>query len=79
MLLDTLNKLRKKGNTIVVVEHDEDTINSAEHVIDIGPGAGVRGGEVITHCPTRSTARVKKLKALYRYKMPRCIILKKYL
>jgi excinuclease ABC subunit A len=47
LLLDTLKKLEGKGNTIVVVEHDEETIRSAEHVIDIGPGAGVGGGRVI--------------------------------
>ena len=47
MLLDTLGKLEGKGNTIVVVEHDEDTIRRAEHVIDLGPGAGVNGGEVV--------------------------------
>ncbi|MCO6412535.1 MAG: excinuclease ABC subunit UvrA [Thiogranum sp.] len=47
MLLDTLGKLEGKGNTIVVVEHDEDTIRRAEHVIDLGPGAGVDGGEVV--------------------------------
>jgi excinuclease ABC subunit A len=47
MLLDTLGKLEGKGNTIVVVEHDEDTIRRAEHVIDLGPGAGVHGGEVV--------------------------------
>ncbi|MDH5786002.1 MAG: excinuclease ABC subunit UvrA [Chromatiales bacterium] len=47
LLLNTLKKLEGKGNTIVVVEHDEETIRSAEHVIDIGPGAGVRGGEVV--------------------------------
>jgi excinuclease ABC subunit A len=47
LLLRTLKKLEGKGNTIVVVEHDEETIRSAEHVIDIGPGAGVRGGRVI--------------------------------
>ncbi|MEJ2455853.1 MAG: ATP-binding cassette domain-containing protein, partial [Candidatus Thiodiazotropha sp.] len=47
LLLNTLQKLEGKGNTIVVVEHDEETIRSAEHVIDIGPGAGVRGGHVI--------------------------------
>jgi len=56
MLLQTLSSLRKKGNTIVVVEHDEETINSAEHVIDIGPGAGVRGGEVV------ATGTVKQIK-----------------
>jgi excinuclease ABC subunit A len=47
LLLKTLKKLEGKGNTIVVVEHDEETIRSAEHVIDIGPGAGVRGGRVV--------------------------------
>ena len=47
MLLDTLERLRKKGNTLVVVEHDEETIRRAEHVIDLGPGAGVRGGQVV--------------------------------
>ena len=47
MLLDTLGKLEGKGNTVVVVEHDEDTIRRAEHVIDLGPGAGVNGGEVV--------------------------------
>ncbi|MFO7858628.1 MAG: excinuclease ABC subunit UvrA, partial [Ectothiorhodospiraceae bacterium] len=47
MLLDTLAQLEGKGNTIVVVEHDEDTIRRAEHVIDLGPGAGVNGGRVV--------------------------------
>ncbi len=47
VLLDTLAKLQAKGNTLVVVEHDEETIRRAEHVVDLGPGAGHRGGEVI--------------------------------
>jgi len=47
ILLDTLDKLQAKGNTLVVVEHDEDTIRRASHVIDLGPGAGKRGGRVI--------------------------------
>ncbi|MBK7583119.1 MAG: excinuclease ABC subunit UvrA [Myxococcales bacterium] len=46
-LLDTLERLRDIGNTVVVVEHDEDTIRAADHVIDFGPGAGVNGGEVV--------------------------------
>jgi excinuclease ABC subunit A len=46
-LLNTLNFLRDLGNTVIVVEHDEDAILSADHVIDIGPGAGVHGGEII--------------------------------
>jgi excinuclease ABC subunit A len=47
VLLDTLAKLEAKGNTLVVVEHDEETIRHAAHVIDLGPGAGTRGGEVV--------------------------------
>ena len=46
-LIKTLQELRDLGNTIIVVEHDEDTIYSADYLIDIGPGAGVHGGEVI--------------------------------
>ncbi len=47
VLLDTLQKLQAKGNTLLVVEHDEETIRRADHVIDLGPGAGRLGGEVI--------------------------------
>jgi len=47
MLLGTLDKLQGNGNTIIVVEHDEETILHADHIIDIGPGAGVRGGEIV--------------------------------
>ena len=47
ILLDTLDKLERKGNTLIVVEHDEDTIRRAHHVIDLGPGAGRLGGHVI--------------------------------
>ncbi|WP_166266165.1 excinuclease ABC subunit UvrA [Marinobacter caseinilyticus] len=46
-LLTTLTHLRDMGNTVIVVEHDEDAIRAADHVIDIGPGAGVHGGEII--------------------------------
>lgn len=46
-LLDSLKNLRDLGNTLIVVEHDEDTIKSADYIVDIGPGAGVHGGEVI--------------------------------
>jgi excinuclease ABC subunit A len=46
-LLATLTQLRDKGNAVVVVEHDEETIRRAEHLIDLGPGAGVRGGRVV--------------------------------
>ncbi len=47
ILLDALHKLGDQGNTLVVVEHDEDTIRRADHIIDIGPGAGKRGGRLI--------------------------------
>tara|TARA_Y100000591_G_scaffold311457_1_gene314870 strand:- start:114 stop:3008 length:2895 start_codon:yes stop_codon:yes gene_type:complete len=46
-LLETLKKLRDLGNTLVVVEHDEDTMKAADYIVDIGPGAGVYGGEIV--------------------------------
>ena len=46
-LLDTLRRLRDLGNTVIVVEHDEDAILSADHVVDVGPGAGIHGGEIV--------------------------------
>ena len=46
-LLATLERLRDLGNTLIVVEHDEDTMRSADYIVDIGPGAGVHGGEVV--------------------------------
>ena len=46
-LLDTLKSLRDLGNTLIVVEHDEETMRAADHIIDIGPGAGVNGGRVV--------------------------------
>ncbi|MDQ4060396.1 MAG: excinuclease ABC subunit UvrA, partial [Pseudomonadota bacterium] len=46
-LLDTLKRLRDLGNTVLVVEHDEDAILAADHVVDVGPGAGVHGGHIV--------------------------------
>ena len=46
-LLETLRRLRDLGNTVIVVEHDEDAIRTADHVLDIGPGAGIHGGHII--------------------------------
>jgi excinuclease ABC subunit A len=46
-LIDTLIRLRELGNTVIVVEHDEDTISVADHIVDIGPGAGEHGGDVV--------------------------------
>jgi excinuclease ABC subunit A len=53
VLLDALSQLEGKGNTLVVVEHDEDTIARAQHVIDIGPGSGVRGGRIMAQGTVR--------------------------
>ena len=46
-LINTLKRLRDTGNTVIVVEHDEEMIRSADHIIDLGPGAGVHGGEIV--------------------------------
>ncbi len=48
-LLDTLKNLRDQGNTVIVVEHDEEAIREADYVFDIGPGAGVHGGRIVSH------------------------------
>ena len=55
-LLDTLEHLRDIGNTVIVIEHDEAAINSADHVIDMGPGAGVHGGGVVAQGPPPAIA-----------------------
>jgi excinuclease ABC subunit A len=57
ILLNALHKLGDKGNTLVVVEHDEDTIRRADHIIDIGPGAGKRGGRLIAEGTAADLAR----------------------
>ena len=59
-LLDTLNQLRDLGNTVVVVEHDEDTMRAADHVIDFGPGPGIRGGELVAQGDWKAIAREKR-------------------
>ncbi len=46
-LIDTLKTLRDKGNSLIVVEHDEDTIRAADYIVDVGPGAGIHGGEIV--------------------------------
>ena len=58
-LIATLERLRDMGNTVVVVEHDEDTIRSADFVVDMGPGAGERGGEVVAAGTPAQVARAK--------------------
>jgi len=56
-LIETLIKLRDLGNTVIVVEHDESTIRSADHVIDLGPGAGVHGGKIVAQGPPSKIAK----------------------
>ena len=56
-LIDTLKRLRDQGNTVIVVEHDEDTILAADHVIDMGPGAGERGGDIVASGTPREIER----------------------
>ncbi|MBI3633853.1 MAG: excinuclease ABC subunit UvrA, partial [Candidatus Vogelbacteria bacterium] len=63
-LIKTLKDLRDLGNTIIVVEHDEDTIFSSDYLVDIGPGAGVHGGEVVVSGPTDELITNKKYKSL---------------
>ena len=58
-LLSTLKHLRDIGNTVIVVEHDEDTMYAADYIVDIGPGAGIHGGEIVC---TGSVDKIKKCK-----------------
>ncbi|HEX2257947.1 MAG TPA: excinuclease ABC subunit UvrA, partial [Afifellaceae bacterium] len=57
-LLETLRRLRDLGNTVIVVEHDEDAILTADHVVDVGPGAGIHGGEIIAQGAPRDIMAV---------------------
>ena len=58
-LLETLKRLRDLGNTVIVVEHDEDAIRAADHVVDLGPGAGVHGGEVVAQGTLKQILKAK--------------------
>ena len=59
-LLETLRGLRDLGNTVIVVEHDEDTIRAADHIVDLGPGAGLHGGHVVAAGPLAEILASKK-------------------
>src|SRR5213078_4170981 len=58
-LLGTLRNLRDLGNSVIVVEHDEETIRAADHILDLGPGAGPRGGEIVAEGTLPDIARAK--------------------
>ena len=65
-LLNTLFHLRDLGNTVIVVEHDEDAMRSADHLVDIGPGAGVHGGQIVSHgTPQHVMADAKSVTGQY--------------
>ncbi|MCF2523706.1 excinuclease ABC subunit UvrA [Bradyrhizobium sp. G127] len=65
-LLDTLRRLRDLGNTVIVVEHDEDAIETADYVVDVGPGAGVHGGNIVAQgTPEQIKANPKSLTGQY--------------
>lgn len=59
-LIDTLKKLRDGGNTVIVVEHDEDTMRAADYIVDVGPGAGVHGGEIVCAGPIEEIEKCEK-------------------
>jgi excinuclease ABC subunit A len=59
-LLDTLMRLRDLGNTLIVVEHDEETMREADWIIDLGPGAGIHGGEIVAQGPLASILKEKR-------------------
>ncbi len=74
-LLDTLHALRRKGNTVLVVEHDEETIRRAEHVVDLGPGGGANGGTIMAQgtlaaiMRSRSSLTGRLLKSPLKHRM----------
>ncbi|CAN5437675.1 excinuclease ABC subunit UvrA [soil metagenome] len=59
-LIDTLTRLRDLGNTVIVVEHDEETIRESDWIVDIGPGAGEHGGDIVYSGPVKGLAKVKE-------------------
>lgn len=58
-LIKTLQDLRDIGNTVIVVEHDEDTMLAADYIVDMGPGAGIHGGEIVSHAKTAEFVKKK--------------------
>jgi excinuclease ABC subunit A len=71
-LLDTLTALREKGNSLVIVEHDEETMRRADHIIDLGPRAGIHGGEVVATGTLNEIKRAKNSETGRCLKTPLC-------
>ena len=59
-MISTMRRLRDIGNTVIVVEHDEDTIRAADHIIEMGPGPGVHGARVVATGPPEAVAAVRQ-------------------
>ena len=59
-LIATMKRLRDLGNTLIVVEHDEDTMRSADYIVDVGPGAGVHGGEIVAAGSVKDICKAKR-------------------
>jgi excinuclease ABC subunit A len=76
-LLGTLAALRKKGNSLVIVEHDEETVRRADHIVDLGPRAGIHGGEVVVQGTLRDIERAKNSETGRCLKTPLCHPLRK--
>ena len=64
-LIKTLKALQEKGNTVIVVEHDKETIEAADYIVDIGPNAGKYGGEIVFAGTLKQMNRAKTLTAQY--------------
>ena len=71
-LLDTLTALREKGNSLVIVEHDEETMRHADHIVDLGPRAGVHGGEVVAQGTLRDIEETTNSETGRCLKLPIC-------
>jgi len=71
-LLDTLTALREKGNSLVIVEHDEETMRRADHVVDLGPRAGLHGGEIVAQGTLRDIKRAANSETGRCLKLPIC-------
>ena len=56
-MIETMKRLRDLGNTVIVVEHDADTIRAADHVVELGPGPGVHGGKIVAEGTRRENPR----------------------
>src|SRR5207253_4192757 len=71
-LLDTLTALREKGNSLVIVEHDEETMRHADHIVDLGPRAGLHGGEIVAQGTLRDIEEASNSETGRCLKLPIC-------